>query len=165
METVPSLARIQVDVKVATLMKIIKNSPGVLMASIATTLLCSCGKASLPRKGMQQVRELMTQQGRLEWFSAAARAAIQLNDNPDRDKSLQQIESQMPGLPGHTAFSCWIRKEATTDEDILYGSWHTGLTSAGVIVGGTNFTPSTVAWPRYRFERLTNGVYIFYISI
>ena len=136
------------------------------MASIATTLLFGCGKAApLPRKAVQQVRELMTQQGRLEGFSAAARTAIQLNDNPDRDKSLQQIEGQMPALPGHNAFSCYIRKEATTGEDILYGSWHTGLTATGVIVGGTNFTPATVAWPRYRFERLTNGVYMFYISI
>src|SRR5262245_32488038 len=141
----------------------------LLLGTIAAvTLLSVCSKTTpplLPTIQTETVKELMRQQGKLEWFSAAARAAIQLNENAEQGKSLEHLKSRMPALPGHTPFSCWIQTEPTTGSDILYGSWHTGLTSTGLMVGAEAFSPAPSSWPRYRFERLTNGVYIFYISI
>jgi len=142
--------------------KIVKTTFGVLSLTIASIILTACDKASLPAIETARVKELMAIPGRLDWFSAKARAAISSKD--EQDKIIKEIESQMPSLAGHAVFSCWVDKEDSTGEDILMGGWRAGLLSTGLLVGRTNFVPPSAAWPRYRFEKLTNGVYVFYTS-
>lgn len=140
-----------------------KCAQSVLFAGITALVLVACGNSSLGwKRQLEQAEAVMTQQGRLDWFSANARTALRSPD--ERDTIVEQIQNRMPSLPGHAAFRCWIQKEPTTDENILVGCWLTGLSGTGLMIGETNFTPSALAWERYRFERLTNGVYVYYVA-
>lgn len=137
----------------------------VFLISVGSIVLASCRRPSLPAIEMARVKQLMAEQGRLEWFSANARAAIRSKD--EQDKIIQQIDSQMPSLEGRAAFSCWIQKarstrEEITGQDILVGDWRANVSATGIMVGSSDFVPSPPAWPRHRFEKLTNGVYVFY---
>lgn len=143
--------------------KALNATVAVLLVSVGSIVLATCRRPSLAAIEMARVKELLATQGKLEWFSSSARAAI--SSKNEQDKIIREIENQMPALTGHAAFSCWVDKDDSTGDGILYGTWRTGLSSTGLLVGSTNFVPSTNAWPRYRFERLTNGVYVFYTFI
>ena len=135
----------------------------VIVINFVALVLVTCSRSTFSwKRQLEQAEIVMTQQERLDWFSTKARTVLRSLD--EQDNIIQQIQNRMPSLPGHAAFRCWIQTEPTTDENILVGSWLTGLSATGLMIGETNFTPSAIAWPRYHFQRLPNGVYAYCVA-
>jgi len=111
---------------------------------------------------MQETKEAIAKSEVITWLQTNAHRAILATTN--QQHMLEQIQSQMPALPGRTDFKCWIEKDPVSGESVLVGYWIAGITATGVMVGSTNFSPSTAGWPMYHFEQLTNGVYVFQTS-
>ena len=134
-----------------------------LFLGASLLFVAGCSKSALGWKNeIQETKDAITKSGITTWLGINARNGILATTN--RHELLAQIQSQMPALPGRTDFKCWIEKDTGTGEDILVGYWLTGLTATGVMVGSTNYSPFASAWPRYHFEQLTNGVYLFQTS-
>ncbi len=133
-----------------------------LLTGVVLALAVACRKAAPWRQEMDQARQAITADGRLDWFCANARSALHSADR--RAEFLEASRARMKSLPGSAAFACRVDVDAATGKEVVVGTWISGLSAVGLVVGEANFVPSGVAWQRHRLERLTNGTYLFRVA-